>query len=366
MKGEKIRLNPFVYISETDVRFYLLVLIGIIMPLSWASLFLYEILFFVTGIDPTKLSNLLSIVLTFSFVLILICWKYKGYPKKIIKKSELDEFDKNKFPKHWECIEKLYGKYLSTDKQPTLMYQLKGSDFAFTFGTKNHMYIAIFGRMIKKFREKRDGFKSIFLHEIAHIVNRDVDKTYLAVSTWSTLLLILSIPLVIFLLSLLILLILIGLSGFSEIIFRYKFHCMVGGLILYFLLFLAIFYVLRNQIIRLREFYADAKVLEWEGSPKEIVKTLEEYNKKRYSKFASLTKFHPYINDRIQVLKNNSSLFFPSLLVAFTIGFIFGLIELTLPFFYKLISISSSEWTAIVNENFQPMNEMFIGLRGTI
>ena len=377
MKNEKIRLNPFVYISETDIRFYLFVIIGIIVPSFCALIFAIIISFVMGELEITIFLRLLIMVPIFSFIPLLIYWNYKRFSKKIMEKSKLKEFDQKKFPDHCEYIEKLHERYLPTVKQPTLMYQpLDPSESAFTFGTKNQLYIGISGGLIRKFRKNIEGFKSIFLHEMGHITNRDVEKTYLVASTWRSLFLTLSIPLGISILYTIYLTLGIFYFGIlvgydmDYIISRMNlggWSLMYGGITLYFLIFLAIVYVLRNQIIRLREFYADAKVLEWEESPEGIVKTLEESGGKRYSKFEILTKFHPNINERIQVLKNNSRLFTPSLWVAFAIGFFYGLIELSLSSLKTLIfSISSLEWTAMGSAEYQPNVELNIAFRAFI
>jgi Zn-dependent protease with chaperone function len=353
-----------------------MILIGIIMPSLWALIFGIVIFYVMAGAKITLFLRLLIVIPIFSFIPLLIYRDYKRSPKKIIKESKLKEFDEKKYPEHHEFIEKLHGEYLSAGKKPALMVQpLDPSKSAFTFGTKNHISIGIPGGLIKMFRENIDGFKSIFLHEMGHIVNRDVEKTYLANSTWRSLFLTLSIPLGIFLLYEIYLILSIFYLGISlgydmdYIISTMNFGkrvALYGGIILYFLIFLGIIYVLRNQIIRIREFYADAKVLEWEKSPERIVKTLEESGGEQYSRFEILKKFHPNINERIHVLKNNLSLFNPSLWIAFSIGFFFGLIELTMTFFNQIFSMSSSEWAAMANQNYQSTGETYDLFRAII
>ena len=396
-----MRLNPFVYISETDIRFYLLVLIGIIMPSVWALLFGIVIFSSIGGAEIISLFlRLLIVVPIFSFIPLLIYWIYKRYPQKIIKEFELKKFDK---PDHCECIKKLFGKYLSNVKQPTLMYQKSGTAKvaeAFAFGTKNNIYIGISRGLVTKFRSDIDGFKSIFLHEMGHIANKDVEKTYLADSTWKSLFLTLSIP---FGISLLYAIYLTSSMLFFGILEGYSMDYIIsrinpgrasllfGGVILYFLIFLGIVYVLRKQIIRLREFYADAKVLEWEESPEEIIKTLEEFSgefkpkiepillRKRISmakriipklieelreKFGILTKVHPSVSERIQVLKNNADLFVPSLWVAFAIGFFYCLIVFDSLLIKSLIS--DTFWVAVTENVEYSLPLLDIGFRALI
>lgn len=350
MTNEEIRLNPFVYISETDIRFYLLVLIGIIVP----SLFILLSVIVIVDVENTLFLRLLIAILCFSFIPLLVYWDYKRYPKRIIKKAKLKEFSRKRYPEPHEYIENLHREYLSTEKKPVLM--IRPTDYSLdceTFGTKNHMFIYITGGLIRVFRKNINEFKSIYLHETAHIVNRDVVKTFLANSTWRSLFLTLSIPLGIVLITLFLALgiFIIGiLAGYDMNVVTLKTIIRIGvpslvGLTLFFLLFLGIIYVLRNQIIRLREFYADAKVLEWEESPDMIVKTLEESGGKQHSKFEILKKFHPNINERIQVLKNNKSLFVPSLWLAFSIGLSYSIIELY-SLFFKTLIFSDAIWVA--------------------
>jgi len=376
MNEKNIRLNPFVYISETDIRFYLMVLIGILTPSLWAFIIGISIFYVMAGIEITFIFRLLIIIPIVSFIPVLIYWDYKRSPKKIIKESNLKEFDKKKYPEHHECIEKLFDECLSIEKKPTLLAQpLEPSRSAFTFGTKNDIYISIPGGLIKMFRENIKGFKSIFLHEMGHIVNRDIEKTYLANSTWRSLFLTLSVPIGIIILYGVYVLLnvfyyrIIGVLDMDSINSNIDFGQNVAvnvGIPLYFIFFLGIIYILRNQIIRLREFYADAKVLEWEESSEKIVKTLEDSKGEQYSKFELLSKFHPNINERIQVLKNNQSLFNPSLWVAFSIGLFYFLIEITITIFNRLFSLSSSEFAIMANQDYQPAIETYPGLRVVI
>ena len=78
-------------------------------------------------------------------------------------------------------------------------------------------------------------------------------------------------------------------------------------------------------------------------------------------------KFHPNINERIQVLKNNSRLFIPGLWAAFAIGFFYGIIEFSLSILKTLIfSISSLEWIAMRSGEYQPNVEINIAFRAFI
>jgi Zn-dependent protease with chaperone function len=383
MKDKGLNLNPFIYLSETDIRFYMLVLIGIIIPTLWAAIFGMVLFSVETQLQMSVLTRLLIISPIIVLIPLLIYWQYTRYPKKIIGRSQLKEFDGKKFPDQVAFLERLKKDHLPDSEQPMWMYQPLDPSVsaqpvsAFTFGVKNHRYIGFSaGLLTKKFRNNIDGFKSIVLHEFGHIANRDVEKAYLADATWRILLIALLVPVAIFILFQLYQVLSIFYLGyilgydFGDILSRMplgKSLLLYGGIFLYFLIFLGIVYVLRNQIIRLREFYADLKALEWEGSSGGIIRTLEEGGGVQHSPFEILTKFHPDIKERIEILKNNLPLFSPNIWVGFSIGYFYGIIELTLPMFKEFIfSLSAEQWEAMKYGEVSVATDLNVGLRAAI
>lgn len=343
-----MRLNPFVYISETDIRFYLIVAVSIIMPSLWMLIFVLVFFSVAFQIEITIFHKLSILVPILIFNILFIYWNYKNFPRKILRKTKYKKFNQKKFPDHFEYINKLYQQFSSIGKQPTLIYQpFDRSESAFTFGIKHNFYVAISGGMIITFRKSLNKFKSIFLHEIGHLANRDVEKTYLATAASRSLSFILPISLGILVIPSLYYQLGMLYNGIVEgydltyIISRMnldQWGLIVGGLAIYFLFFWLFTFLLRNQLVRYREFYADARVVEWEDSPEDIIKTLEESEGKQHSKFEMLTKFHPNINERIKVLKNNVPLFELSLLIPYIIGFFYNEIEMRLSILKTVIS----------------------------
>ena len=100
MKETANRLNPFVYIPETDIRFYLLIVISIIMPSYWA---LSDLGIVYSVIGETKITfshQLLGMFIMMSLVAFFIYWNYRAFPKKIIEESEFERFESGRFPEH--------------------------------------------------------------------------------------------------------------------------------------------------------------------------------------------------------------------------------------------------------------------------
>jgi Zn-dependent protease with chaperone function len=339
-----LRLNPFVYVSETTIRFYLLVAIGIFVPSMWASVFILTVI----GPDIALLQKLGTLATVIVLNTLLVYGIYRRYPSKILKETKPKELDRNKFPDHVGCIEKLCELNLPSQKWPILLYQpFEASESAFTLGKKGGSYIVISGGLIMKFRKNVNAFTSIILHEMGHIANKDIKKTYLAAATSKSLFLTLQIALLVLMLPMIYIWINLFASGtaagFELSYIASRTHIVQEGLwfaqfAIYFIVFLGFVYLLRNQIFRLREFYADAKVVEWEKTCENILEAAEESGEKKYSPFQLLSKFHPNVDDRIQVIKNNSALFTPNIWVALTIGFLYSVVESNLSVLKTLIS----------------------------
>ena len=376
MTDEEIHLNPFIYISETDIRFYLTVIIGVLVPFFWAWLVVLMISSLVGEFEITMSLRILVMIPLIIIIPLLIYWQFSKFPEKIVKESRLRELDEKKFPEESEYIKQLATVFPPTVNRPELMYNpLDPSVSAFTFGTWKKTFIGIPGGVLRTFRKNIDGFRSIILHEFGHIVNRDVEKTYLAESTWRSLLITIPISLIILLCDILYTtsgIFYYGIrAGFSitDLMSMTKIGdilAIYSGILLYLLIFMGIVYLLRNQIIRLREFYADARVLAWEGPSGGLVKTLEGLGEEPASRFDILTKFHPLISERIQVLKDNRELFTPSLWVGLSIGFFYGIMDLELPGFLRLLTLTSQEWGFMKTANYQPATEIFIVPRAAI
>lgn len=359
-----MRLNPFVYLSETDIRFYLVVIIGILVPFSQALIFGSVIIMTEVAYPLSSSVRFLLIISTLIIFPLLVYWIYRRFPRKIVKNSRLKKIEGKRFTEHIQYINSLYEEYPFTAEQPTLMYNLDKEASAFTFGTRNDFFIGMGGGLITdEFYDNINGFKSVFLHEMSHIENKDVEKAYFAESIIRTLVFTISIPLAVYILHSVYLNLSLLYTGIvaghdiNYIVSRMLLPeriAILGAIGLFFLIFWAVLHVLRSQIIRLREFYADAKVLEYEKSTEQLVETLEENSEKSHSRFELLTKFHPSIPERIQVLKDNSKLFIPSLVVAFSIGFLYGILEFKLPQFIATI-ISFEQMT---REIFPPYYEV--------
>jgi len=330
-----LRLNPFVYLSETDTLFYSLILVGVVVPAFWALLF-----GFTTGVVYFGSSALLLLVLSvvvFASIPLLIYRHYKRSSERILKDSGLMPFKESLAPEYFGYIQGFYASLPHTFTAPTLMYSDDAGASPFSFGTGKKMYIAIGTGLLVT--DDSEAFKTVFLHELGHIENKDVEKTSVAISTISSLKVFLPAVLLIFILSDIYIktgvLYYGNLSGHSMSFLFPKmqfglFFSWVGAVGLSFVILGSIVYMLRNQIVRVREFYADARAVEWQRSSSPLEKTLIKF-KTLDSKFESLRRFHPSCEERIKVTLDNSKLFSINLWIILSVGLLYGFLLSEVP-----------------------------------
>ena len=111
---------------------------------------------------------------------------------------------------------------------------------AFAFGRPRRRFVAISGGAAIAATRKPAAFDAVILHELAHIKNRDIDQTYLALAIWRAFVVAALLPLAVLLIFTRI------LGEPQQLIWR----VVVTALIVY---------SLRNAILRSREFDADAR-----------------------------------------------------------------------------------------------------------
>ena len=124
-----------------------------------------------------------------------------------------------------------------------LLQPLNARLSAFAFGRPGRRFVAVSGGAAVAAVRKPAAFDAVILHELAHVKNRDIDQTYLALAIWRAFVVAALLPLV-------VTVIVTGdLGGWQRSLWR------VAALAL-------IVYSLRNAVLRSREFDADARARE--------------------------------------------------------------------------------------------------------
>jgi Zn-dependent protease with chaperone function len=323
-----------VYLSGTDVIFISLILLAVIVPVFWVLFIGFTIFSVEVGESISLLIVLYSVV--FTAIPALIYWHYKRSVRKNLEEAHLKPFQESMSPEYYRVIQGFYANLPHTFEPPALMCSPDLDCSASAFGTRKRSYIQLSTGLIAT--EEPNTFKSIFLHELGHLENRDLTKTSLAVSVMSAMKVLLPAILALFVvyfiyhnLSLLYYGLAIGLKTdtiLPTIDFGTSYN-EIGTIALYFFITGVLIYLFRNQIIRSREFYADAKAAEWLKSTAPIEQTLEKFREQK-SKGISLKRYHPSNKERIQLLRDNSKLFSINSWIILSVGLLSGFLSANL------------------------------------
>ena len=217
--NSRTRLNPFAFPSDTDFRFEIL----IVMVLS-TSVYIYTGLQFLFSPDsqalerefkqcfpnpsefphttntPGNLSEFLApmeaclapmiptskswVMGRLAGVIALAFIFYYFYPVWKIRRDRLVALSEEDAPEVVSSLEELCERAGLPSHPMFLMQPLNDSCSGVAFGRLGRYYVSLSGGLIVKFRTDFPAFRAVVLHELAHLRNADVDKTYLTVSIW--------------------------------------------------------------------------------------------------------------------------------------------------------------------------------------
>jgi Zn-dependent protease with chaperone function len=172
---------------------------------------------------------------------------------------------------------------------------------AVAFGQRRRPYIALGAGLVARFFRNRDEFRAVALHELAHIRNGDLERTYIVMALWRAFLVVAILPIAVWL-----------LSGSADRI----------GDLLWSASVLAIAVLLaRNAFLRRRELYADVRACR-SGAPvaayRRVLRALRSGSQRSARRTLDV---HPEPSEREIVLSDTRSLFAMSGWDAFLAGF---------------------------------------------
>lgn len=181
------------------------------------------------------------------------------------------------------------------------------------FGHAGRRYVALGGGLVTRFYTDPAAFRAVVLHELGHLRNKDVDKTYLTMALWYSFVLVAVLPLLASLYD--------GTASYiSFVLWR-------------LVALVALVYVSRNAILRSRELYADVRASQAgaRGALRRVIRALPAPPRRRWRRLLSV---HPAPSARVAALDNTDVLFRPGLWQPFAAGIVITLLYLEL---YTLI-----------------------------
>ncbi|MCG8346465.1 MAG: M56 family metallopeptidase [Chloroflexales bacterium] len=186
------------------------------------------------------------------------------------------------------------------------------------FGAFGRYYVVLPTGLLNWFDNNRDAFRAVMLHELAHLRNRDVDKTYFAVAVSCAFVIAALIPFA------------FNLLGNSS---AQRFIAIVQTITLVLLVYLTL-----AAVVRAREFYADVRASTypgaqalssllattlqptfsaWQATTIAMLERLPHFKRHRWQ-FAFL--LHPDASERRHILATTDRLFILDLWAAFGTG----------------------------------------------
>jgi Zn-dependent protease with chaperone function len=169
------------------------------------------------------------------------------------------------------------------------------------FGHLGQYYVVLPGGLVTQFDTDRPAFRAVVLHELAHLRNADVDKTYCAVALWPAFLVTAVVPFAATL---------FGSHDFAFIVSRgWRLAALTAWM-----------YLARNAVLRAREGYADVRASLWDGPAGALRRVLEALPHPEGRRWRALWQVHPDPRARRLVLDEPHRLFQLDFLDAFGTG----------------------------------------------
>jgi hypothetical protein len=335
----KLRLNPFVFPSDTDLRFVLLV-----VSVLGASLFVYNWLYYdffasqfmetlrrciasspavhrSTGagaaadslaafdqkaaqsqaiercIEPVERAQFLWIFCGVVLVLVVAAGIYWAIPVLKIRRDKLVPLTDERAPGVGAYLAELCHEAELSHPPTFLVNPHNHSASGLAFGRRRQRYVSLNVGLLVRFYADRPAFRAVVLHELAHLRNADVDKTYFSVAVGMAFAIVALVP---FATSLVRYLIGAGEPGGPSLVFGVTWRVIALG---------ALVYLTLAAVLRVREVYADVRASAWDGPSGALWRALSTQQRPDGGRWRVLLRFHPDPEQRRRAITETDGLF---------------------------------------------------------
>lgn len=346
-------LDPFAFPAETNVRFLLLIVAAVMLAVTVAPLLQGIYLDGIPTPDavelapvgtpdevyfPTAQAALFAAAgdvgrllyfptLLAAGVLVLALLLYRRHPARLRRRHGLQPITGDAALQR--SVEELSAQADLPPPRVEAPPGLLAAGGAQAFGLR-HRYALRFDDARVRLRKQPAVFRAVFLHELAHIANGDIGRTYFAEALWRAALILAVGGYV------------LGLAGlfFGGLIRRLgqgaaadwgAFLSQNVPLFLFFvlqlILLLALVYAIRASILRVREVYADWRVRQWEaGEALLSLLSRRAAAEEQGSGWRHTWRLHPTARQRLAALQNPHHLFRLSPDLPFFVGVLLALV----------------------------------------
>lgn len=173
------------------------------------------------------------------------------------------------------------------------------------FGRWGRYCVALTGGLAAQFYTDRPAVRAVLLHELGHLKNQDVDRTYFALAVTAAFFTLAFAPFVLILL--------------VEADMVFALNALWRGAALALLVYLTC-----NAILRAREYYADQRAALWDGDDANIARVIAGMSQKTRRGWLRWHLTHPDPHERLHVLQSPWRLFHAGFWEAAGVGLAIG------------------------------------------
>lgn len=365
------RLNPFVFPSETNLRFTLLVVAALMLTSDLADFMgvatgVIKDIPAPSAIDLSTSASVEQNIVEWNQALSQALWAaavpsvamlvvlgvaaliYRSHPGRIRRANNLRLMTRGEDAKLVDAVQAL-ASLSGVSPAPSLEVAAGSrSTDGQAFGLPKHYALRLGGRLRLLLRQSPDTFRAIILHELAHIANGDLARTYFAQAIWTAIVFLGVIPVIIFMAFRFIQGMaekltggltsqewtqLLTVNGPTFVLALVQ----VGGT-------LAIMAAIRGSLLRVREIYADWRAALWgvEAPLFDILRRNTSVD--NTGRWARLWRLHPTAQERLAALQDPERLFHVTTELPFFVSVLlaYGLLAVALSLEFGLVVSDAS------------------------
>ncbi len=170
-------------------------------------------------------------------------------------------------------------------RQPQFLWNpLNPVSEGLTFGLMGRYVVALSGGLVKQAYKDLPSFRAVIRHELAHLSNGDIDKTYFSVAIWWSFVITALVPFIAYVIP----------HSTNDLVFANLTFSLDASLRV--LALTAFVLLMRNAVLRARELYADGRASIWDGPNGALDHVLELLPQSRFDhrwKMMQITQTHP-------------------------------------------------------------------------
>lgn len=215
-----------------------------------------------------------------------------AYPHMIIRRKRLMAYDPASMPDLTATLAELFTQ-AQLSHPPRVLLDPLGRAGGWVFGRARARYLVLPGGLLATFLNDPAAFRAVVRHELAHLANRDVDLTFLSLSTWYAVGLVALAPL--------------SLSLLAEVLRADAGPLALGVLLRAAALALVVRAALAG-VLRAREVEADLRAATWDGAGGALRRALEALPAAGHGLRQRLLAWHPAPAFRRRMLDDSTPL----------------------------------------------------------